>query len=760
MTMKTTVLDEPGHIPIMTRLQTSNTIRSCVLLLVLASPIPTWARQAPPTDAPISRPAESLLDGVPEPFIPARPRTDAERKLQELRNLFAAARSYEDRKQLNEAVDLLREAERLDPEEPTVLQRLCRLSFALGRVDEALAYGIRALEADPTDSTTLSLLVALQIERRNDRDAARKLLTDVLANPRLPQNASARLVALRLLGDFYYDIDNQPDRAADAYDQLVSSLDERTAVRMTEREGQRVLRGGEAESYLRFGEALVRAGRYSRANLALRRGLLYEPNHAQIPRVLAESLFRSGQNDEALRILEAYLKRQPQGQEAYALLGEILKASGRADEFTTRIETAAQADPKNLSLQFLLADRYREAGREAEAEALLRKLLETQGDVQVYGPLVATLTREQRVPELINVLGQALGRPGGLEVVAPQLQAIGKNPELSKKMLDQGLAWLQENPPKLEDESRRMLSFLANQTNQSETLLEMDRLMIERDPSPQHYREYFTDLFRYQNYAEAAQAIDELMKRYPGERSAILLGAVARSRHLQGDNEAALQAAREAEQLDPDDRETAYLIGFLLGRLNRTDEAIAHYSRLLKLHPDDEELELRARAGLSSIYSNLGDYPKAEAELEILLEKYPDDAGVNNDLGYLYAEQGKNLDRSEMMTRKALDQDPENASYLDSLGWVLYQRGKINEALEPLEKAAKDPNATATIHDHLGDAYFRLKRYAEADQSWSRAEAIAGRGTPPDKLLEPVRKKREELKSLQAAEPDGRPRDP
>ena len=45
---------------------------------------------------------------------------------------------------------------------------------------------------------------------------------------------------------------------------------------------------------------------------------------------------------------------------------------------------------------------------------------------------------------------------------------------------------------------------------------------------------------------------------------------------------------------------------------------------------------------------NKGDYAKGEAELEILLQRNPDDPGPNNDLGYLYAEQGKNLEKAEI----------------------------------------------------------------------------------------------------------------
>ena len=38
----------------------------------------------------------------------------------------------------------------------------------------------------------------------------------------------------------------------------------------------------------------------------------------------------------------------------------------------------------------------------------------------------------------------------------------------------------------------------------------------------------------------------------------------------------------------------------------------------------------------------------------------PNDPGVNNDLGYLYADQGKNLEKAEAMIRKAVQEEPDN----------------------------------------------------------------------------------------------------
>ena len=133
---------------------------------------------------------------------------------------------------------------------------------------------------------------------------------------------------------------------------------------------------------------------------------------------------------------------------------------------------------------------------------------------------------------------------------------------------------------------------------------------------------------------------------------------------------------------------------------------------------------------------------------------------MNNDLGYLYADRGKDLEKAEAMIRKAVDEEPENGSYLDSLGWVLFKRGKVKEAVEPLVKASKAATTDATIYDHLGDVYFRLGDHARAKAAWSDAEKIGAKATPPDKRVPEIRKKLESLAKLPPSPSAGVGREP
>ncbi len=217
------------------------------------------------------------------------------------------------------------------------------------------------------------------------------------------------------------------------------------------------------------------------------------------------------------------------------------------------------------------------------------------------------------------------------------------------------------------------------------------------------------------------------------------------------------QSCATASHREPANPLYDLVLGGILTKYSRNEEAIKLFENLLKRYADNDDVVKAARPSLSVIYVNQGDYEKGEAELERLLQRYPDDPGANNDLGYLYAEQGKNLEKAESMIRKALQEDKDNRAYLDSLGWVLFKRGKVKEALEPLKRAVEKTKESseqdgtspdATILEHLGDVYFQLHEVRQAADAWREAAGWAQEAIPPDRRLPEIRKKLQSLEQL------------
>jgi tetratricopeptide (TPR) repeat protein len=774
--------------------------------LSLAATTPARADDAPAApkagDAP-ANPADRARmfalpgEDPPREFVPKQPRTVEQRRLIEAVRDYGVARALEDQHAWNEAIALLEQALKIDPDSVAVLRRLSRLCFLTKKPELALKYSRRVLEADPDDTETISRVV--NYYAANDTADIEAILKGVLANPKLDEDSPGRLLADFELGKLYAGKLQRVDKAADAYARVVDALDHKAANRLSPIDQQRILGGDEAETYLEFGDVFAEAKRYDRAIQAYRRGLVYDEDHPVLPLRLAEVLMKCDRADEALGLVERFLKRQPQGGEGYELLAKILTALKREDEITPRLEQAAKADSKNLPLQYALADRYREVGQVEKAEELYKSLLAAQPTPQGYGALAASLLKRKKTEELIKVLVEAVTKRDGLEAVRPQLESIVKDPAYAGEVLDVGLKLLEAPPAGFDTRVAMMLlDGIAKDASKADPaladkLLAIQRLALKQNPNPVLYQEIAFTQARLKKYDQAAATLDELMARFPAERNARTLLSLSQIRREAGQIEQALSAVREAIKLDPnEDSAQIYLcmilaqagkpdeaievartalkadpanvdfnrfLGYVLTQYGRDDEAIAFYKGLIDRYPNNDEVVRLARSGLSVVYVNQGDFAKGEAELEALLQRQPDDPGVNNDLGYLYADQGKNLEKAEAMVRKALQEEPKSSAYLDSLGWVLFKSGKVKEAVEPLQQAIENMTGSgdATIYEHLGDVYFRLQDNAKAKDAWVQAEKAGTKAAPPDKRLPEIRKK---LKMLDELAPEPKPASP
>jgi tetratricopeptide (TPR) repeat protein len=150
-----------------------------------------------------------------------------------------------------------------------------------------------------------------------------------------------------------------------------------------------------------------------------------------------------------------------------------------------------------------------------------------------------------------------------------------------------------------------------------------------------------------------------------------------------------------------------------------------------------ERLQSTIRYILSGVYVDMDKVDKAAEQLKALLAKDPDSPTFNNDLGYIWADHDMNLDESEKMIRKALeedrkqrkaradlgpDEDRDNAAYLDSLGWVLFKKKQYPEAKKYLLEATQEKDGQhIEILDHLADTHLALGEKAEAVAVWKKA---------------------------------------
>ena len=131
-----------------------------------------------------------------------------------------------------------------------------------------------------------------------------------------------------------------------------------------------------------------------------------------------------------------------------------------------------------------------------------------------------------------------------------------------------------------------------------------------------------------------------------------------------------------------------------------------------------------ARTMLGFLLEIQGRFDEAQQQYQKALELDPRAAAAANNLAWLYATRGGNLDVALQLAQTAKAGLPESPEASDTLGWIYLKKGLRELAVGPLEYAARRMPDKAVYHYHLGMAYVATNNWAAARGSLEKALAL------------------------------------
>jgi tetratricopeptide (TPR) repeat protein len=656
---------------------------------------------------------------------------------------------------LLEARQALEQAARLDPQAPPIFKELMMVCLALDQEAAALAASRQVLALDPEDVETW-LLQARLLRAQGHPTQALTSLRKGLATAAARRRPEVRQQMYNDLGEVSEALQDYV-AAAQAWQEAARLLKEQDALREGAATSPEEVQQRAAAAYERAGQDWLRARRPAEALAAFRQAQeAYPAGAARLGYHLARVYAAQGQNGAALEALEPYLQLQPQDPSPYELKIALLRRLGRAEQILPWLEQATAADKHNISLKLLFARTCREEGRPAQAEQVYLAIAEHVPSAEVYRGLFSLYLegpragRARALQLLDRTLKQAArqGKEGETSLPALQAQAmlaaLRSDGRLADALLQAALQQ-EDGPQPLQQQTRYLLAVLAERQHQLEQAERFYRQALLRVPPEQEalvYDGLLRVLWKAHKYEEIVQVCQEGLKKALATRPALFHLDRARALARLGKATEALAAADEAVRLavTPDDSRLLRRLRLrILIELERLPQAEAEGQALLREARTPAET-IEARYLLSHVYTAAGNYSQAEEQLQWILKADASNATACNDLGYLWAEQGKNLTQAEQLIRKALelerqqrrqlgialsDSEQDNAAYVDSLGWVLFRQGRLTEARRQLERAVTLPDGEdPVIWDHLGDVYFRLQLPEQARAAWRQAQRL------------------------------------
>jgi tetratricopeptide (TPR) repeat protein len=626
---------------------------------------------------------------------------------------FAMARIHADDGEVSEAIAAFEKALELAPEEPRIHLELADLLLRFQRADEAAEHAETALRLAPRSPDVLGSYGQIQLTRANQgrRDAVEKALA---ALETLREIAPGELQGMLMLGQVYQGL-GQLDDAIEVYEELVR------------------LHTDNANLKRLLIETLARAGKTERARVLLAEIERLDQESLESRVALAEAESDRGNHGDAIDILEEIGGDDPR-------VAVLL-----AREYQLRSQTPAISEKQarsDLERALELIEGVPEEIRGAETVRLhggVLLLLE-RGD-EAEAALRAAVERNPTDPRLLRNLADLLEVRGKVdEAVAALQRAVASSPTDAAHLadLELRLAWALARQGSWPDAAELTASLLAETTG------------AQRDEVLGLYVEALTRSGKGQ---KALQALRQEEERR-GASSQILLGQAEILHELGRDREALKVLERPELAGDESDqarfrRATLYLelgardqgfaildqaaggfdgafrVGRLLTALERYGDAIRYLRLAVERVPEPgSEAEADVRFFLGQAFERTGSVEEAAQEFRGVLAIRADDTTAMNYLGYMWADQGKNLDEALRLVQRAVELEPGNGAYVDSLGWAHFRRGELAEARENLERAVTLTPENATIHEHLGDVYLALGEIDLARSAYQRALAI------------------------------------
>ncbi|MCK9331799.1 MAG: tetratricopeptide repeat protein [Candidatus Cloacimonetes bacterium] len=167
-----------------------------------------------------------------------------------------------------------------------------------------------------------------------------------------------------------------------------------------------------------------------------------------------------------------------------------------------------------------------------------------------------------------------------------------------------------------------------------------------------------------------------------------------------------------------------YLLFLLNGSsTNNLNDAAFNYSKYLW------DKGFGAKADVINIlnhYASKEDEQPQKVYLRQALKRWPRDAMLMNNLGYLLLNEPERWDEAEILISEALKQEPNSISYMDSMAWLHYLRKDYEKAHEYIMAVQATSVDSAELFYHIGMIYLATDNFEQAHNYLTRAAAANG----------------------------------
>jgi tetratricopeptide (TPR) repeat protein len=457
-------------------------------------------------------------------------------------------------------------------------------------------------------------------------------------------------------------------------------------------------------AYMDVGDFYFRLGDADSAIREYREGMAKDTKRrAAYQKHIIEVLMHQNKRTEAAAINEQILKENPNDTDAKSLDGTLKLDRGDLAHALTELQQVVTQAPDNPVAHYNLGRAYALHREFEPALQQFNRAIEIQPDY-----LAARIGLAQL---------QATRQDYGAAIkTAQQVLAVDPN-NLSAKLIQTGS--------------------MVGMKNYSEAEAMLDALLATNPSSPDVLFQRGVVNLAQNKYKEAEADFRKVYDLNPANPRGLL--GLTESYLTQGKVDQALNILKAESDKAPARLDLKLAIADTSARAGRFDEAIRYYQRVA----DSMEKGAKQRADIylrmGETERRRGDLENAKADMMKAREIFPDSLAVLgslamvldeasqwsqakqvyaaalkldpnnaiclNNLAFLEAEHGGDLNYAQTLAQRAKQFLPNRPEVADTLGWVYLKRNLSDNAVDIFRELVRDNPHSSTFHYHLGQAY-------------------------------------------------------
>ncbi|QOY90296.1 tetratricopeptide repeat protein [Paludibaculum fermentans] len=607
-----------------------------------------------------------------------------------------------------EAIEYFRKADAVRPKQPELIFALAQLLTQDNQWLEAEKLAQKIVQDTPHYVPVYDFLALQYLRRQQPAEAEATVLKKVANNPTVVE------FKLQLAG-FYRGMQKK-DQSEQIIQKVMADNPNDPAV------------------FRKVGDFFVRLRELDRATQVYTDSLKRFPAEKTSFRLRAAQVkVAQGKPQDALAIVEEALAEDPKSNDALTLRASLQLQYGGKEKQQAAIndlQTLLSRTPSNAVVRYNLARAYHSRG---DLDAARVQYLEA---IKLAPTFAASHLGLGQVYLAKRDFGKAIGEadealkadPANAAARVIRINALTNSGNLAQARTDSA-AYLKEKPdsPDLQFQVA-VIDFIDGHLKEAEATFRSLRSRFQSDP-----RLTFAIaevMIRTNRQTEALKFLQDELTKSPN--NAELRLAVANTALRIGQGDVAEAEYRQLVDKDPKNTDLYMRLGETLRKKGQIQASIEVLKKGQQLAPTNPAANLQLALTLDIAGMKRESLPLYEAVVKV----DPDNAVALNNLAFMYAEDGKDLDQALTYAQRAKAKLPNNEDVADTMAWIYIKKQLNDNAITILKDLTSRQPKNPTYHHHMGVALFQKGNKAAAKQSLQTALSLKPAKDEENKIRE------------------------